>query len=88
MRTYTEIKEYINHLEVVDKETVYYIESAITDRKSMIINDLEIVDGRLDYESKLRNGSKYMKQMIREIQSLEKAKVTVVEMMRGENDGN
>ena len=75
MREFQELRNQINGLEKVDKSTLYLIESELSARKSLIINDVKFqVNGQFYLKG---NASKWMKQMFAEIVSLEKAEKVV-----------
>lgn len=74
------IKNYINNLEEFDRNTIYVLESTISSRVSTIINDVEIIDGRLAIEEYLdkKNCSVNMEKILKEIILLRKALLFVV----------
>ena len=74
------LRNYINNLDKFDNNTVYIIQSAITERISLIINKLEVINGRLDIEGYLAKSScsVYSERMLKEILILEKAKTMVI----------
>ena len=75
-KNFSWLRNYINNLDKFDQNTLYIIDSAITDRKSQIINDIEIVDGKMDLQGYLEKStcSTYMEKIIKEIINLEKAR--------------
>lgn len=89
---YEWLRDYINNLEGFNKDTIYILDDAISNRVSYIINDVEVVNGRLQIKEHLDKElekshdkrSPYMERMLREILSLQKAKAKVIEIMNSE----
>lgn len=77
------VKNYINNQETLDKKIVYLLGYSLSDRVSYIINDVEIINGRLQIEEylKKKNISVDMEQRLREILALEKAYDMIIELM-------
>ena len=84
------LRDYINGLEDVDKNTLYVIETSLANRKSLIINDVKIKDGRMQIEEKLESSTctSYMRRILKEIQVLEKARFCVIEILRKREIGS
>lgn len=84
------IKHYINSQEKFNKNIIYILDFAISDRKSNVINDIEIIDGRMLIEEALnkKNISVDRERMLKEILALQKAKYTIIKLMNLEDSGN
>lgn len=84
------VKNYLNRLEKFNTQSLYILEFAITDRKSLIINDVSIINGRLQVDEYLehRNISEYKKRILQEIKVLEKARYTVINIISSNGNGN
>lgn len=73
------LQNYINNLDCYNEITIYVLNSSISERKSMIINEVDIVNGKMDIEGYLKQDtcSPYMERILKEILLLEKAKKIV-----------
>ncbi len=82
------LRKYLNNLDKFDKNTLYILDSSITDRKSLVINDIEIIDGKMDIEGYLQKPycSEYMERMLKEIISLEKAREIIFDEVQKEGN--
>lgn len=79
------VRDYVNSQEKVDSNLVYILEASISDRKSYVINDIEVDEGRLMIEESLEKYKKLSierEKMLREILSLEKARDVIIEMIK------
>ncbi|MDD3474420.1 MAG: hypothetical protein PHP08_00770 [Candidatus Dojkabacteria bacterium] len=94
LKDYNWIKNYINNMENFDNKTIHILDFAISERVSYVINDIEVINGRLAVEeylkenlyNRLENGkearcSEYMERMLQEILLLRKARSSVIEIL-------
>ena len=97
IKDYNWIMNYVNGLEKYDKKTVHILSFAISDRVSYIINDMEIIDGKLAIEEflqeklyeRLENGkeircSVWMEKLLKEILALQKSRSKIIEIIKEE----
>lgn len=83
------LRNYINNLDEneIDKDVVYVLEFAISTRISYIINDVEVVNGRLQVKEHLellekKKTNLYMERKLKEILALQKAKSYVMTLVK------
>ena len=97
LRSYHWIKYYINNIEKVDKKTIHILDFAISERVSYVINDVEIVSGKLAIEQYLEENlygrmenrkevkcSVFMERILLEIMSLQNARGSILIIMKEE----
>lgn len=101
LKDYNWIKNYLNTLDSkkYDHKTIHIIDSAVSDRVSYVINDVEIVDGKLAIEKFLQENlygrlnegktvkcSQWMEKTLLEILNLQRARDKIIEMMKSEGE--
>ncbi len=83
---FDKLREYINGLESVNSSILYILDLSIGHRKSLVINDVPIVNGRmiireyLEERMSMRKCSEFMERTLKEILVLEKAKNMVLNL--------